>query len=220
MATKKAEETGQKILDAALELFRDPGFEQTTMRAIAARAEVATGAAYYYFPSKDAIVLAFYERSCAGMQPRIAEALEGVKGLDASLRALIRVKLEYFAPNRGVLRALLKNGADPRHPISPFSPETKAIRDIDLVWFARLIDEGGVHVPRDLAPELPGVLWMFQMGVIYFWVTDESPRQARTERLLELSTKAVVTLVRLSGLPLMRPVRKVALELIALVKGE
>jgi hypothetical protein len=61
---------------------------------------------------------------------------------------------------------------------------------------------------------------MFQMGVIYFWVTDESPHQARTERLLELSTKVVVTLVRLSGLPLMRPVRKVALELIALVKGE
>ena len=220
MATRKAEETGQKILHAALELFRDPGFEQTTMRAIAARAGVATGAAYYYFPSKDAIVLAFYERSCTGMQPRIAEALERVKGLEASLRALIRVKLEYFAPNRGVLRALLKNGADPRHPISPFSAETKAIRDIDLVWFASLIEAGGVHVPRDLAPELPGVLWMFQMGVIYFWVTDESPHQARTERLLELSTKVVVTLVRLSGLPLMRPVRKVALELIALVKGE
>src|ERR1051326_6890556 len=148
MATRKAEETGQKILDAALELFRDPGFEQTTRPAIAGRAGVATGAAYYYSPSKDAIVLAFYERSCTGMQPRIAEALERVKGLEASLRALIRVKLEYFAPNRGVLRALLKNGADPRHPISPFSAETKAIRDIDLVWFASLIEAGGVHVPR------------------------------------------------------------------------
>src|ERR1051326_9507286 len=100
MATRKAEETGQKILDAALELFRDPGFEQTTMRAIAARAGVATGAAYYYFPSKDAIVMAFYERSCAGMQPRLTEVLEQAKGFEARLRELIQVKLEYFAPDR------------------------------------------------------------------------------------------------------------------------
>jgi AcrR family transcriptional regulator len=220
MPTKKAEETGQKILDSALDLFREEGFDQTTMRGIAARAGVATGAAYYYFPSKDAIVLSFYERSCDDMQPRIAAALESGKGLEARLRALIGIKLEYFTPNRGVLRALLRNGADPKHPLSPFSPETRAIRDIDLAWFAKILEDGGVRVPHDLAPELPGVLWMFQMGVIFFWVTDESPHQQRAARLLELGCKVVTTLIRLSGLPLMRPVRKVALELIAIVKTE
>jgi AcrR family transcriptional regulator len=220
MATKKAEETGRKILEAALDLFREEGFEQTTMRAIAARAGVATGAAYYYFPSKDAIVLAFYERSCAEMQPRIQSALEGVKGLEHLLEELIRVKLEYFTPNRAVLRALLRNGADPKHPVSPFSPETKAARDIDFAWFAKVVEDGGIRVSADLAPELPGVLWMFQMGIIFFWVTDESPRQQRSERLLVLACKIVTTLIRLSSLPLMRPVRKIALELITIVKGE
>src|SRR5947207_13778872 len=80
MATKKAAETERKILQAALDLFREEGFDDATMRAIAARAGVATGAAYYYFPSKDAIVLAFYEQSCAEMQPRIAAALDETKG--------------------------------------------------------------------------------------------------------------------------------------------
>src|SRR6185295_7532669 len=154
MATKKAAETEQKILEAALDLFREEGFEETTMRAIASRAGVATGAAYYYFPSKDAIVLAFYERSCAEMQPRIAVAMDTAAGFEARLRDLIRVKLEYFAPNRAVLRALLKNGAEPKHPLSPFSPETKAIRDIDLVWFAKVIEHGGIRVARDLEAEL------------------------------------------------------------------
>ena len=220
MATKKSAETERRILHAALELFRDEGFDQTTMRAIAARAGVATGAAYYYFPSKDAIVMAFYERSCAGMQPRLAEVLEQAKGFEARLRELIQVKLEYFAPNRGVLRALLKNGADPRHPLSPFNTATKPIRDIDLAWFTRLMEDGGIGVPRDLEPELPGVLWMFQMGVIFFWVIDESQDQQRSARLLELGAKIVTSLVRISALPLMRPVRKVALELIAIVKGD
>ena len=219
MATKKAAETERKILDAALDLFREEGFEEATMRAIAARAGVATGAAYYYFPSKDAIVLSFYEQSCAGMQPRIAAVMDQTKGLEARLRELIRVKLDYFAPNRGVLRALLKNGAEPKHPLSPFSSETKAIREVDFAWFAKVIEDSGVRVPRDLEPELPGVLWLFQMGVIFFWVTDESPGQERSTRLLDLGAKIVTNLVRLSGLPLMRPVRKVALDLIAIVKG-
>ena len=112
-ATPKAEETSLRILDSALALFREEGFDAATMRDIAARAGVATGAAYYYYPSKDAIVMAFYQRSCEEMQPRIAAALKGAAGLSARLHELIRVKLEYFAPNRAVLRALLRNGADP-----------------------------------------------------------------------------------------------------------
>ena len=58
------------------------------------------------------------------------------------------------------------------------------------------------------------------MGVIFFWVIDESPDQARTARLLDLAAKGVVTLIRVSALPLMRPLRKTALQLIEIVKGE
>jgi len=218
--TPKAEETGLRILEAALALFREEGFDRATMRDIAQKAGVATGAAYYYYPSKDAIVMDFYRRSSAEMQPQLEAVLEKVGGLERLLRELIRVKLAHFAPNRGVLRALLRNGADPRHPLSPFSPETKEIRDIDIAWFRRILVDCGLRVPRDLEPHLAGVLWFFQMGVIFFWVTDESPEQARTHRLLDVAAKCVTSLIRASALPLMRPVRKIAVELIEIVKGE
>src|SRR5450432_364498 len=102
-ATPKAEETGQRILDSALALFREEGFDAATMRGIAEKAGVATGAAYYYYPSKEAIVTDFYQRSCAEMQPKIEAALEHANNLETRLRELIRVKLIHFAPNRGVL---------------------------------------------------------------------------------------------------------------------
>src|ERR1700693_286169 len=218
--TPKAEDTSLRILTAALGLFRDEGFDSATMRGIAAKAGVAAGAAYYYYPSKDAIVMAFYERSCEEMQPRLEAAIENAAGLEKRLRELIRVKLEYFAPNRGVLRALLRNGADPKHPLSPFSAETKAIREIDLAWFRRILADCGIRIPKDLESHLPGILWFFQMGVIFFWVIDESPEQARSERLLSLAAKSVTSLIRVSALPLMRPVRKTALQLVEIVKGE
>jgi AcrR family transcriptional regulator len=218
--TPKAEETGVRILDTALALFRKEGFEATTMRDIAQKARVATGAAYYYYPSKDAIVMDFYQRSFAEMQPKIEAALEEATGLESRLRQLIQVKLAHFAPNRSVLRALLRNGADPKHPLSPFSPETKEIRDIDIDWFRRILVNCGTRISRDLEPDLPAVLWFFQMGVIFFWVIDESRDQVRTARLLDLATKSVVTLIRVSALPLMRPLRKTALQLIEVVKGD
>jgi AcrR family transcriptional regulator len=178
---------------------------------------VAAGAAYYYYPSKDAIVMAFYQRSCEEMQPQLEAALRNASGLEKRMRELIRVKLEHFAPNRGVLRALLRNGADPKHPLSPFSAETKAIRDIDLAWFSRILADCGIRIPKDLEPHMPGVLWFFQMGVIFFWVIDDSPGQARTARLLDLGSRIVARLLQLSTLPLTRPLRKTAIELIRIV---
>jgi AcrR family transcriptional regulator len=217
--TPKAEDTGLRILNAALTLFRQQGFDTATMRDIAQLAGVATGAAYYYYPSKDAIVMDFYRRSCAEMQPQIEEALSKAAGLENRLRELIRVKLAHFAPNRAVLRALLRNGADPAHPLSPFSPQTREIREIDIAWFDHILIDCGVRVPRDLKPHLPDVLWFFQMGIIFFWVIDESPDQRRAGRLLNVAAKSVTSLIRISALPLMRPVRKAALELIRIVKG-
>src|ERR1700692_3733185 len=80
--TPKSEETGLRILDSALELFRQEGFDNETMRDIAGKAGVATGAAYYYYRSKDAIVVDFYRRSCADMQPKIQAALVHAAGLE------------------------------------------------------------------------------------------------------------------------------------------
>jgi hypothetical protein len=57
------------------------------------------------------------------------------------------------------------------------------------------------------------------MGIVFFWVIDDSPKQIRTARLLKIGARLVATLVRISALPLMRSVRKTVLELIGIVKG-
>ncbi|QOY87658.1 TetR/AcrR family transcriptional regulator [Paludibaculum fermentans] len=217
--TPKSEETRQRILSAALKLFHDRGFEAATMRDIADEAGVATGAAYYYFPSKDAIVMEFYRRSSDEMQRKIEAALDGASGLEQRLLALIRVKWAHFAPHRRIMRALLRNGADPGYPLSPFSAQTREIRAIDIGWFRRIVVDCGLRIPKDLEPHLPDVLWFFQMGAIYFWVIDESPNQENSHRLLAIAARSIALLLRVSALPLMRPVRKAALEIVQIVKG-
>jgi AcrR family transcriptional regulator len=77
--TARAEDTRRKIYEAAMELFREKGFEQTTMRDVAAKAGVALGGAYYYFSSKEAIVLAFYQEMQEGSHEEILAAVAARK---------------------------------------------------------------------------------------------------------------------------------------------
>lgn len=55
-------ETRDRILDAAMDLFIEQGFDGTSLREIAERVGVTKAALYYYFPSKDEILLALHMR--------------------------------------------------------------------------------------------------------------------------------------------------------------
>lgn len=219
MKIKKSEETRTRILEAALAVFRERGFERATMRDIAAAAEVAVGAAYYYFESKDAIVMAFYERSQSEMKPQIEALLDKSKSLDTRLRAIISTKFECFGPNRKLLGALSAH-ADPKHPLSPFSSETKTIREQDIGSFSSAVADSGVKLPANIKPYLPRLLWMYQMGLILFWVYDDSDGQERTMFLYEKTLKMILVTLKLAGIPLLRPLHRLAAELLEVVYGK
>jgi AcrR family transcriptional regulator len=216
----KAEETRSRILAAALDLFRRRGFDQTTMREIANEAGVALGSAYYYFASKETLVMAFYEQASEDMSIQIEAGLAGAKGLDGRLRAILDVKFEYFAPNRLFLGALSRHATDPQNPLSPFSDETAHIRELDLQRFAAALEESRIAIPKDLAPYLPKLIWLYQMGLILFWISDRSPDQIRTRQLRDKSLSLLVTALKFAGFPLLRPLRKKIVELLMTVEME
>ncbi len=214
MPTPKAEETRNRILDTALELFRERGFSVTTMRDVAAEAGVATGASYYYFRSKEDLVMAFYLRTSEDAREPFEAAMASTKDLRKRIRAMIDIKFEQFGEQRELMTALLKAGVDPRDPLSPFGRETKALRDETIAWYARALEGSNVSAPKDLAPFLPRLLWLYHMGLIYYWITDESPGQRRTQRLLDATLDLVVQLLQAASLPFMGPLRKRALKVL------
>lgn len=220
-STKKAEATRARIVDVALDLFRRLGFEQTTMRGIAAEAGVSLGSAYYYFESKEDLVMAFYERAIEAMTPRMEAALAGADSFEGRIAAIMNVKFEYFRPNRSFLGALFRHAADPQNRLSPFSEATRQIRERDQVYFARAIEakSGEMRVPEDLAPYLPQMLWLYQMGLILYWIYDRSPDQRRTKQLLEKSLALMVSGLKVARFALLKPLRLKIVELIVLAEG-
>ena len=219
VSVKKSDETRARILEAALAVFRERGFSSATMREIAAHAKVAVGAAYYYFDSKDAIVMAFYERTQREMGPAIEEKLAACTSLQERLRCVIGYKFEYFSPNRKLLAALSAH-SDPRHPLSPFSEHTAKIREEDIAHFLRAVEDSKVKLPRRIKPYLPRLLWMYQMGLILYWVYDNSPKQRRTGMLFDKSLQMILLLLRFANLPILLPVHRLMADLLESVYDE
>src|SRR5215213_10073455 len=96
--TRKGEQTRAEILETALTLFRERGYEDTTMRAIAEAAGVSVGNAYYYFRSKEHLIQAFYERSHEEHLEACHELLAQEKDLRARLHGVLRAKIDTSMP--------------------------------------------------------------------------------------------------------------------------
>ena len=212
--TARAEDTRRKIYEAAMEMFREKGFEETTMRDIAAKAGVALGGTYYYFSSKDAIVLAFYHEMQQASTSAVSDALAENKKLKDRIHAVLDERIKLLEPNRKFCAALFRHAPDGSDPLSPFSQETLLIRDAAIAQMKTAMDGGDVKIPPDLKPRLPYLLWLYQMALIMFWLYDRSPNQEKTQKLKDKSLGLLVNLLRVSSLPLMKPLRKTVLELV------
>ena len=77
MLTLKARRTRERILEAALELFADRGYETTTMRDVAREAGASLGLAYRYFASKEEFALALYMRLAEESEEWARDGLAG-----------------------------------------------------------------------------------------------------------------------------------------------
>jgi AcrR family transcriptional regulator len=190
---KKSEATRAKILECALQLFRKRGFDETTMRDIAEEAGLALGAAYYYFPSKEALLLAYYAKNQADHEARVVEKLSGT--LREKLGVLMHEKLEAVKRERKLLGAIVQRLANPADPISAFAKETKDVREESMALFARALE--GEPLSDELKKLVTPALWMLHMGFMLYFIHDSSAKQEKTHRLVDDMLDLVVPLVYL-----------------------
>ncbi|MDT7572810.1 MAG: hypothetical protein QOE05_2984, partial [Actinomycetota bacterium] len=203
--TRKGEQTRAQILDTALDLFRTQGYAETTMRQIASAAGVAVGNAYYYFASKDQLILAFYERNHADHLAALGGALDETKDFRERLSVVLRTKIDSAMPYRRLSTKLFTSAADPESPLSPFSPESAPLRGEAVKLMAEVIDGSSLRVGKDLRADLPELLWLYEMGIILYWVHDASEGCARTYALIDRTVPVVERLIGIAKLPVVRP---------------
>ncbi len=206
--TPKSIRTRQKILDAALLLFVEKGYDKATMRQIAVQANMAPGSIYHHFPTKEHIVQTFYDviheehaQACVGI-------LRNEIKLEHRLREVVRKKIELAEPFKKISCVLFRVASDPQNPLSPFSAQSSPTRDKSLVLFRQLVAGSSAKLPADVDILLADYLWLYQMGIILYWIHDTSENSRKTFRLIDRTVKLIQTLVEISSIPLIAPFRK------------
>jgi AcrR family transcriptional regulator len=83
-----------KLLSAAARLFRDQGFDRTTVRDIAREVGIQSGSLFHHFPTKEDILFAVMVEVIRINTQRLQQALVGKSDPVDRLRALIRAELQ------------------------------------------------------------------------------------------------------------------------------
>jgi len=197
------EKTKVVILATALDLFRKAGFETTTMRDIARAANVATGAAYYYFPSKEAIVSAYYDQVQRIHAEETREEWKGKSGLRERLGVEFHSKLEILKDDRSFLGALFRYTGAPQHPLSVFGKGTQLQRAQSMAIFHEAIVEA--NISEEMKKVLPAALWLVHLGMILFFIYDETKGQQRTHKLIDGVLDLLTQAIELTNSAFIRP---------------
>jgi AcrR family transcriptional regulator len=101
-------EKRHEILESAIKLFSERGFDKTTVDEIAAQANVGKGTIYLYFANKERIFFAIIEEGLSEIYRRIVEILSISDNYPQRLSDMIFAHLKFVEDHREFYRIFLK----------------------------------------------------------------------------------------------------------------
>lgn len=177
----------QRILDAAVALAAEGGYDAVQMREVSLRAEVALGTLYRYFPSKEHLLVSALADQVAALHARLRE--RPPRGDDDAERVMDVIRRSTRALQRqprvisAMLKSLISSGAGVGEAVEPIGAQMTEI----VVSAMRHDDPGTVAHDRAVAEVIQQV-WL---ASLLWWVADRAPAGLVEEKV----SRAIVLLL-------------------------
>ena len=181
-------ERRQRILDAAVALAAEGGYDAVQMREVSLRAEVALGTLYRYFPSKEHLLVSALADQVAALRARLHE--KPPRGEDDAERVMDVIRRSTRALQRqprvisAMLKSLISSGAGVGEAVGPIGAQMT-----DIVVSAMRHDDPET-VPHDRA--VAEVIQQVWLASLLFWVAGRAPARQVEEKV----ERAVLLLLR------------------------
>jgi AcrR family transcriptional regulator len=199
--SENKEKTKQAILAAALKLFAEKGFYNTSTRAISRKAGIAEGTLFNYFETKEDLALYFFERE----MDDVVEWFEGNRrmkraALPEKLFAIIQHSLERLEPYQEFIGAVYLRALAPCSKLSPWRLQNQE-RELRYLRFIReILAEAEAE---DRLPPLGDfgayAFRLFHSAIITYWLQDCSRGKEQTLALLDRCLKLADRILRKGG---------------------
>lgn len=194
---KQQEKTRLTIIAAAVDLFTEQGFEQTTMKQIARKVGIGDATIYKYFSTKDKIVFAYYHTKAI---QSVAEYLEEEElefySLQEKLQLLIDIYLGNMLPDREFvehsLKMIMKSPSVLFDDITPIRKEfVSLIEDIltEAENKGEIAESPFIAMTAKLTND-------FVLAVLLYWVNDDSDEFSNTTQMVDMTLSLAVEILK------------------------
>jgi AcrR family transcriptional regulator len=188
---RKREQTKQSLIKAAMDLFVAKGYTETTIDDIVASADVAKVTFYYYFKSKEEIVLEFKKNAADESFKRARKMLAASQPAPEVLNSLIGDICKWTEQNWQLLEVFATQRFSPLMKFEHCHEQDKANPLALLVEQIILAGKESGHFRQDVdAPEAAHFIVLAIMSGQVFWI-----REGRPSRLLLAKMKRCFDLI-------------------------
>jgi AcrR family transcriptional regulator len=197
VSKEKRDEIRRALIQAAVELCVEKGLADTSIREVAARANVAPATAYKYFPDRDQLIRAFFECRFADA----AKSLEELPNFETytfkeQLHAFLDALLEAYLPDREFVAIAVRSLVDaPLQSIGAMQPARLQLVSVADTMLNRAIVSGEIDSPlhRKL---LINAFWDYTTLVVLYWLNDDSEGFAKSTEFIDKSLDLYVSLIQ------------------------
>ncbi len=187
----------EKIIAATVDLVISKDLKSATMREIARKAGVGDATIYNYFPTKEAILYAYYDNKF----DQVTQALKTISDFNQftfqeQLQTFFETKLDLFLADREFLAKTFKLSfftlSQHQSRVTPVKEKFIAIvRDI----FDAAIEAGEIEDQVFLELTIQ-FFWEYYIGLIIYWLSDESEKFEQTSVLIDKSIDLACASIR------------------------
>jgi AcrR family transcriptional regulator len=181
--TRKKDETKARIFKAAVRLFREKGFEETTVDEITERADVAKGTFFNYFPRKESVLGYLSENQLAEAEEHAGAIFGANKPVREKLIELLQRIASVYEEEPELSRYVVQESM--RRAYTP----TDAAHTHWHNLLARLVREGqeSNEFRRDVDPTRAiYVLGSVYMGTVFMWLCSQAAAPGREGKAYQL----------------------------------
>ena len=191
------EKTKIKILQSAVELIIEKGFDRASLREMAKNAGVSNPTIYNYFPSKEKLIYAYIEQ-------KHKEAIETIKEIEdfhtytlrEQLQTFIETELELYLEDREFIVQI----ADMVFHSSPLKVgtlyETNA-KFIETIEEMLLIAIEAKEIKEPPFKELmPKLFWDYYIMIVAYWIKDDSEMFENTTQFIDHSLGVIEAILQ------------------------
>ncbi len=187
----------KKLIDAAVEVMTEKGFNAATMREISSKAGLGTATIYHYFPDKEKILYTYFlekHREVPALLQKVPDFSEF--SLKEKLQIQIETLLDIYLQDREFVQEAFKMMFDsPLRTFTELSPVKDTFTGTANGFFEESIRKNEIkdHVFKNF---LNNIYWDYASLVILYWCSDNSKGFVNTSQFIDMSLDIIVEVLK------------------------